>query len=311
LKKKEKKKSTTGWARVRQKLCPITDLDRDLSELLRVRAVKLRQQTMPGNPNKPSKFVPPDPGKIVKDGKELFKCPFKGCDKEQARFTDYKKHYITHTNERPYPCRPSKTGGVICPHRFRDAATRCRHESTHNEDQYYQCQFEGCKAAFRNRIDNLRSHQRSAHPQWKAPGDPAPTPYRSSMTGNGSANLKRNLSDRADNGDGAKGSVHSDDKWHRGGNKQMKPDPMVAGAGAAGAGAAGDIGDMPMSVFTSKGLDGLASGASESKLTSPDMFKGLARLMEEETPEMHALMSDILGQSGAGFSGDVRCASFD
>ena len=189
----EGEKARKPWGLVRQKLCPLTDLDVELSKLLRARIQNIKDQKIKRTAEEVKNFKTPLPVVILKvkkkdEGKpgakevKHFACPWvdpddpsKSCDKVQARQTDYRKHYITHTKLRPYHCRQIKTDGVICMRAFRDAATRCRHEATHKVE-YFNCQHEDCTASFKCRLDNLRNHQRTQHPGWKPPGgDPKPS----------------------------------------------------------------------------------------------------------------------------------------
>jgi len=53
------------------------------------------------------------------DSQEQPTCSF--CGKTSGTLKDLQKHMLTHTNERPYPCRH-------CPKTFKDPSNRVKHE---------------------------------------------------------------------------------------------------------------------------------------------------------------------------------------
>jgi uncharacterized Zn-finger protein len=88
------------------------------------------------------KFEPPPAEEKQENGATVFYCPyiFKNddgqkvgtkCLKPSARKGDYKRHFLIHSEVRPFPCREQKNGRVKCGRYFKDSATRGRHERTH------------------------------------------------------------------------------------------------------------------------------------------------------------------------------------
>lgn len=91
---------------VRKQLCPLTDLEFEVTRLLRAKVAAVSAEAG-------ARLAPPSPKKIQHEGKVAYKCP--ECDKVCKRFPDYKKHFRTHGDNRPYPCR--KPG---CDKRFKE-----------------------------------------------------------------------------------------------------------------------------------------------------------------------------------------------
>ena len=106
------------------------------------------------------------PKNIVQDGTSMAfvsvsddnMCPV--CGKVSNTRSDLKKHMITHSDERPYPCRHWPCGKS-----FKDQSNRLKHERIHTDEKPFNCRF--CGTAFRCQSSRSK-HERQVHSgqQW-------------------------------------------------------------------------------------------------------------------------------------------------
>jgi hypothetical protein len=89
-------------------MCPLADLESNVARLLqeKVKAVSAEAGARLIAQDEYPAVTPPKPLTIKgADGKKTYRCVEKGCGKICKRFPDYKKHYRTHGDNRPFPCR--------------------------------------------------------------------------------------------------------------------------------------------------------------------------------------------------------------
>ena len=140
---------------MRKQLCPLTDLEFEVTRLLRakVTAVSAEAGARLAAICTPA---PPDPKKVMQDGKAAFECTV--CSKICKRLPDYKKHFRTHGDSRPYPCRI-----VGCGKRFKVQKHLEYHLQLHATPDLFGCGIDGCRKNFSNpsslRIHRLLDHE--------------------------------------------------------------------------------------------------------------------------------------------------------
>jgi len=147
------RKSSRRWSALRKKHCPLKDLDVKLTEILRKRGSEIEKKELS---DMLANVHIPDPISATNSkGKPTFECAFEGCKKRCLRKADYKKHYRTHLDIRPYKCRAAEN----CEEHFKDTSTRCKHERTHATEAF-TCP--DCSKVF-TRKDNMKTHQKKLH----------------------------------------------------------------------------------------------------------------------------------------------------
>lgn len=80
---------------------------------------------------------------LQKSGKQ-FVCSHPGCNKEYSTKFALKRHAVTHSGKKQFPCR-------FCNKKFSLEQYQKEHEYIHTNETPYVCGIDGCTEAFRQR----------------------------------------------------------------------------------------------------------------------------------------------------------------
>ncbi|ODM95418.1 Zinc finger protein-like, isoforms 1 and 2 [Orchesella cincta] len=88
----------------------------------------------------------------IHEGHRPFTCNYQQCNYAAIDLSSLRKHFRTHTDDRPYKCQ-------LCPYSSKDSSQLVVHLRHHTGDSPYSCTFSGCDAAFKTPSD-LSRHTR-------------------------------------------------------------------------------------------------------------------------------------------------------
>ena len=100
--------------------------------------------------------------KVIHTPERPLDCPFEGCTKTFKREDALKSHLRTHTGETPYKCEESG-----CSQGFSSKAALRYHSLKHKQQKGYVCSFPGCNRRFLT-LSQMKQHERALNYHQKA-----------------------------------------------------------------------------------------------------------------------------------------------
>lgn len=100
--------------------------------------------------------------KVIHTPERPLDCPFEGCTKTFKREDALKSHLRTHTGETPYKCEDPG-----CGQGFSSKAALRYHSLKHKKEKGYECSFPGCNRRFLT-LSQMKQHERALNYHQKA-----------------------------------------------------------------------------------------------------------------------------------------------